>query len=524
LRFSTQYERLPVYGREHAIATSHPTATQIGAAVLAAGGNAVDAALAAHAVLAVAEPGMTGVGGDCFVLYYDARRGKLVSLSGSGPTPAGQRADIAPDALTATSGVAVTIPGAVDAWCMLHAEYGTKDLDELFAPAIRLARDGYVVHARVAFDWASEAGRLASDPVARDVFLTGGRAPRAGDRHAQPLLADTLAAIARKGRAVFYEGAIAEDMVATLRQRGGAHRLDDFAGYHATWTTPIETAFAGHRIAECPPNGQGVIALLLLNILRDARTLREPAGEGERLHLLAEATKLAYGIRDDVLADPRYMRQPVAGLLDGERSLALARSIGEAAAGAAPPAPVHGNDTTYLCAVDRDGNAVSFINSIYDCFGSCIVTPKAGVLLNNRGMCFTTTPGHPNCIGPGKLPLQTIIPGMILDESGALVGPFGVMGGHYQATGHADYLWRLLVEEMDPQAALNAPRTFATEGVVRVEATLPTEYRTDLARRGHQLVEWPRPIGGGQGIVLDRARGVLVAGSDPRKDGAAAAL
>jgi gamma-glutamyltranspeptidase/glutathione hydrolase len=341
--------------------------------------------------------------------------------------------------------------------------------------------------------------------------------------HAQPLLARTLAAITERGREAFYEGEVAEDIVATLRSRGGAHSLDDMAGYRSLYTTPIETSFAGHRIVECPPNGQGVIALLLLNILGEAATAFPPRSEADWIHLLAEATKLAYRVRDEVLADERHIGEPVASLLDPERSRALARSITARAAPLASPDPIHGGNTTYLCVVDRDGNCLSFINSLYDAYGSCIVAPKSGVLLNNRGMCFSTVAGHPNCIGPGKRPLQTIIPGMILTEDGRAVGPFGVMGGDYQAAGHADFVRRLLVQGLDPQQAINAPRTFATEGVLRVERVLPDAYRSELAGRGHEIPNWERPIGGAQAIVIDQASGTLAAASDPRKDGCAIA-
>lgn len=523
MRFSQQYERLPVYGSSHAIATSHPAASMAGLSVLTSGGNAVDAALAAHAVLCVCEPGMTGVGGDCFVLYYDAARRTVVGLNGSGPAPAGQHSPIDATELHAESGVAVMVPGAVAAWCQLSDDYGSRSLEELFRPAIRLAREGAPVHARVAWDWAAEADRLARDPVAREVLLVGGQAPRAGDRHAQPLLAETLATIAKHGRAGFYEGAIADDIVTTLRQRGGAHTADDMASYRPHYMTPIDTVFAGQRVVECPPNTQGVIALLILDIYEEAAAMYPTRSEADRIHLLAEATKIAYRIRDTGLADEAYAIETVASLLDPARSRALARAIGPTAADGANGSSRHGNNTTYLCVVDRNGNCISFINSIYDAFGSCIVAPRSGVLLNNRGMCFSTIPGHCNAIAAGKRPLQTIIPGLILSASGRPIGPFGVMGGHYQATGHADLLRRMFLEGMNPQDAINAPRTFATEGVLQVERTLDSCLQADLASRGHRVVRWHKPIGGAQAIVIDETRGTLVAASDPRKDGCALA-
>ena len=521
MRWSSQYERLAVYGTEYAIATSHPTASAVGLQVLANGGNAVDAALAAHAVLCVVEPGMTGVGGDCFALYYDARSRKIVGINGSGYAPAERPATLTPAMFGPTSPHAVTIPGAVDAWCRLSAAYGTRPLDELFAPAMRLAEDGTPLHRRVAWDWANEAPRLATNAVAAQVFLPGGRAPKAGERHAQPNLARTLGAIARHGRSAFYEGAIAEDMVTALRALGGTHSLEDFAEFHSTAVDPVATDFAGHRVVECPPNSQGVIALLLLNVLDELRAEFPPASEADHIHLLAEATKSAYDVRDAVLADEGFLGETVAALLSRDRARGLARRIKDrerrrSGAGA-------GGNTTYLCAVDRDGNCISFINSLFDAFGSCIVAPKSGVLLNNRGLCFSLRPQHPNAIGPRKRPMHTIIPGMITMPDGRPIGPFGVMGGHYQAAGHANFVLNLLVRAMDPQQALNAPRSFATEGVLRVEATLGDSVVQDLQARGHDVLVWERPIGGGQAIMTDLARGVLVAGSDPRKDGCALA-
>jgi gamma-glutamyltranspeptidase/glutathione hydrolase len=523
MRWSNQYERLPVFGTEHAIATSHPTATAVGHAVLAGGGNAVDAVLAAHAVLCVVEPGMTGVGGDCFAIYYDASRRKVVAVNGSGYAPAALPDDVAPEALHPSSAVAVTIPGAVHAWHRLANDYGTRPLDELFAPAIRLAEEGAPVHARVAWDWANEAPRLALDPIAREVLLRDGKAPRLGDRHGNPRLAQTLAAIAKPaGCETFYTGWIAEDIVESLKSRGGAHSLEDMAEYSSKYVQPVATTFGDRRILECPPNTQGVIALLILNLLTGAFARAAPRGESEQIHLLAEATKEAYAVRDAELADEDCMRMSAGALLaQAHDPAAAAPAPGRAAVGGRR-APF--GDTTYLCAVDRHGNCLSFINSLYEPFGSCIMARRSGILLNNRGMCFTTEPGHANRIGPRKRPMHTIIPGMMVAEDGLPIGPFGVMGGDYQAAGHADFVRRVAFEGLNPQQAINAPRTFAIEGVLRVEPTLDGEVRSDLESRGHRVIEWEKPIGGAQAILIDRERGVLCAASDPRKDGCAIAL
>lgn len=519
MRWSSQYERLPVFGTRHAIATSHPAATAIGHAVLQSGGNAVDAALAASAALCVVEPGMTGIGGDCFALYYDARRARVIGINGSGWAPSALPGHLALTDADSCSAQAVTLPGAVDAWCRLSEDHGSRPLDELFAPAIRLASEGYPVHARVAWDWGQEAARLATHAATAQALLPGGRAPAAGDRHAQPALARTFAAIARNGRAGFYEGPVAEDMVATLQGLGGSHRLEDFAACRSSYVEPIATSFAGHRILECPPNGQGVIALLLLNILSELLDGKVP-GEAEAIHLLAEATTLAYDVRDAVLADPPSLGEDLQSLLSPERARRLAASLPSGGA----PLTTHGRDTTYLCAVDGDGNAISFINSLFDAYGSCILAPESGVLFNNRGLCFSPIEGHPNAIAPGKRPMQTIIPGMITTEAGLPVAPFGVMGGHYQATGHANFALNLLLRGMDPQQSLNAPRSFASGGMLRVEPTLDAAIVAELKGRGHRVEISEKPIGGGQAIQIDMQRGVLIAASDPRKDGSAFAL
>lgn len=523
MRASMQWERLPVYGSRHAIATSHPTATAIGHAVLASGGNAIDAALAAHAALCVVEPGMTGVGGDCFAIHYDAKTEAVTAINGSGWSPAGLRADLTAAELQPESPHAVMIPGAVDAWCSLAAQHGSRPLSDLFAPAVELAEGGSPVHARVAWDWAEEVGRLSANAAAANVFLPDGRAPRAGERHVQPALGRTLAAIGRDGRDAFYEGEIAEDMVAALRALGGTHTLADFRDYRAGPMVPIETEVFGHRIVECPPNTQGVIALLAMNLLEAALDRFGAESEADYHHLQAEVAKAAYAARDAVLADERALGDSVENLLSKQRAADIAATFRRDRASAAPAVPATGADTTYLCAVDAQGNAVSFINSLFDAWGSCIVAPKSGVIFNNRGYCFSTRPGHPNQVGPGKRPMTTIIPGMILSRDGQLVGPFGVMGGHYQAAGHAQFVANLLHRGMSVQQAINHPRSFATEGVLRVEPLIGAETAEDLRRRGHDTRVWPRPIGGAQAIVLDPAERTLSAGSETRKDGCAMA-
>ena len=505
-------------------ATSHPQATLTAIEVLKACGNAMDAALAAVAVQCVVEPAMTGIGGDCYVLY--APKGGLpIALNGSGRAPAAATAawygERGMAAIPATSAHAVTVPGAVDAWCRVHTDYGTMPLDRIFAPAIRMATDGFRVTPRVAFDWSRNVGKLRGDADARSNFLVDDRAPGTGDRFAQPALARTLAAIAEQGRSAFYEGAVADEIVAKLHGLGGLHTAADFAATRADYVEPISTRFRGVDVYECPPNGQGVIALMILGLLDELGMPEGPDRQADRIHLLAEATKAAYGARDAHLADPDHGDMAVAHFLSGDWARRMAPHIDRTRA---TPArffdEIEHKDTVYLTVVDRDRNAVSFINSLFAGFGSGILAPQSGVMLHNRGMAFSTRSGHPNAIAPGKRPLHTIIPGMVVKD-GRAVMPFGVMGGHYQATGHADFLAHVYEGGLDVQSASDQPRSFAFDGRLQLEPTVPSSVAASLAERGHELEMLDGPLGGCQAILIDDARGVLMGASDHRKDGMA---
>jgi gamma-glutamyltranspeptidase/glutathione hydrolase len=503
-------------------ATSHPLSTLAAIEVLKGGGNAMDAAIAAVAVQCVVEPAMTGIGGDCFVLY-SPKGGVPIALNGSGTAPqaasAGWYAERGIAAIPPTSPHAVTVPGAVDSWCRLAADHGTMPLDALLAPAIRAADDGFRVAPRVAFDWGRNVVRLSSDPDAKDAFLPGGRAPEMGDLFRQPALARTLTAVARQGRRAFYEGEVADEIVAKLRALGGLHTSADVADYRSAYVQPIRTRFRDVDVYECPPNGQGLIALMMLGLLDEVGPL--PADEADRIHLLAEATKAAYGARDAHLCDPDHEDMAVEHFLSGRWARRMAPHIDRQRA---KPVgffdEIEHKDTVYLTVVDRDQNAVSFINSLFNGFGSGIFVPGCGVMLHNRGMAFRTTPGHPNAIAPGKRPLHTIIPGMVV-KNGQAIMPFGVMGGHYQATGHAGFLSNVYDLGLDIQAASDRPRSFATGGRLQVEPTIPAEVRAELARRGHDIEMMESPIGGCQAILIDHARGCLFGASDHRKDGMA---
>ena len=518
--------RSPVHATNGMACTSHPLATVTAIDVLKAGGNAVDAAVAACAVLCVVEPGSTGIGGDCFALYSPKGEG-IVAYNGSGRTPAAATVEWYTERrierIERTTPHAVTVPGAIDAWCRLVEDHGTKGLDELLDPAVRFARDGYPIHSRVATDFARQANVLAGDPTAARIFLPGGAPPRVGELHHQPQLADSLERIGRHGRDGFYLGPVAEDIVSYLRRLGGLHTLDDFAAADGEYVDPINTVFHGHDVYECPPNGQGVIALEMLNILSQFDLSGVAPLSVERLHLQIEATRLAYRDRNDHVADPAQAQVPVERLLSPAHARALAGKIRmDCAMGPLPSArlPVHA-DTVYLCVVDRDLNTVSFINSLFTAFGTGLVAPESGVALQNRGQGFVLEPGHPNCIAPGKRPLHTLIPGM-LAKDGQTVIPFGVMGGQYQAVGHVHLLSNLFDFGLDIQEAIDLARLFADpKGVVEFESGIPRKTVEDLRKLGHKTGKPEKPIGGGQAILIDRGKGVLTGGSDPRKDGCA---
>ena len=518
-----QPRRSAAVAGEAMAATSHPLATLTALDVLRAGGNAVDAAIAASAVLCLAEPHMTGIGGDCFVLY-SPKAGKPLALNGSGRAP--QKATVAWyrergfAEIPVESVHAATVPGAVDAWFALLEQHGSKDMAELLAPAITLAEEGVLVTPRPAWDFSHLAEKIRRDAGAARVFMPSGRMPGIGDRITIPALAETFRRIAKEGRRGFYEGPVAADIVARCNALGGLHTLEDFAEQRAEWVEPISAPYRGHEVFECPPNGQGLAALMILRTL-EGFDLSARCGEADRIHLLAEATKAAYRARDAFFGDPRQVRVPVERFLSDAYAESVRRRIDlrRASAGVAWDEPEH-KDTIHLSIVDRDRNAISFINSLFHEFGCGVFAAGSGVMLHSRGSMFRTIPDHPNAIAPGKRPLHTIIPGMLAKDARAVM-PFGVMGGNYQVTGHASMLSRLLDEGLDPQQAAEAPRSFAFGGKLQLEATIATAIEADLARRGHVIDRPLKPLGGCQAIYIDHQRGVLIGGSEPRKDGCA---
>lgn len=517
--------RSAAYGIRGMAASSTPEATLVALDVLRAGGNAIDAALAAMAVQCVVEPAMTGIGGDCFALFAPATGG-VMAVNGSGRAPAAatpeRLRELGLAEIPATSPHAVTVPGALRAWQLLAERFGTRPLGELLEPAIRLAEEGFPVGARVAFDWQRHAAKLQADPGGQACYLPGGRPPAEGRIVRLPVLARTLRSLAEQGAEAFYTGELAERMVRTLRAAGGLHTLEDWAGQTAELVDPIHSAYRDVRVYQCPPNGQGVVTLLLLNILEGFPLGGLDLLGTERLHLFAEASKLAFRDRDAVLADPAAMPVAVDRLLDKAYAGKLAERIDpERALRDLPPPLLEAHkDTTYLTVVDRDLNAVSLINSLFEGFGSGICCPETGVLFHNRGKSFRLDPCHPNAIGPGKRPMHTIIPAMAF-KGGELWLSFGVMGGHFQPMGQAQLLTALVDHGLDPQAAVELPRWSAYPIDLEVERRIPAAARAGLQAKGHAIQEPEAPLGGGQAILVDRKRGVLVGASDPRKDGLA---
>tara|TARA_B110000902_G_scaffold81064_2_gene96221 strand:+ start:1469 stop:3046 length:1578 start_codon:yes stop_codon:yes gene_type:complete len=514
--------RSAVFATNGMCATSHPLAAKVAVQMLEAGGNAVDAAIAGAVLLGICEPQMTGIGGDCFVLLTPPGEDRVVALNGSGRAPAGLDANLLRDKGMTTVPLggpeAVTIPGAVDAFCRLSADFGKLGLKASLAPAIHYADTGVPVAPRVAFDWALSTDALQG--TARDAYLINGKAPTAGQIFRAPGQADVLRRIAMNGREAFYEGEVAEDMVAALNARGGVHTLADFANCASEYTAPITGGYGGLDLWEHPPNGQGATAILLLNILKHFDIAgMDPFGI-ERAHIEAEATKLAYDARNRFVADPDYMTK-LDHMMAPETAAGLAALINLKKA---MPASVSGTeavhkDTIYITVVDKDRMCVSLIYSVFHSFGSGIASDKFDVLFQNRGAGFTLDKGHPNEAGGGKRPMHTIIPGL-LKKNGSNYMPFGVMGGAYQSTGHARFVTNLSDFGMDVQSAIDGPRCFADNGTLKVETTYGPDVHAGLADLGHNVMIPEGPIGGAQAIALGDD-GVLIGGSDPRKDGCA---
>lgn len=521
--------RSPVIARNGLVATSQPLAAQAGLAVLQAGGNAIDAAIATVATLCVVEPCSTGVGGDAFALIWSAAEGRLFGLNASGPAPMALTADLVRgrghSTFPARGGLPVTVPGSVRGWQLALERFGTWGLDTLLTQPIDYARGGFPVSPSIARAWKNSTELLGRLPDSQRVWLPAGRAPRMGEMFSNPEFAGTLQSMADNGYDAFYTGDIAAQIAAAVRADGGVMTEDDLAGYRAEWVEPITIEYRdGYSFHEIPPNGQGLAALLALNIARGFDLRNMEYGSADYLHVLIEAMKLGFADAHAYIADPRQTNVPVEALLS-QRYTRERRALinGDLALRPEPGRPERHGDTVYLTVADAAGNMVSWIQSLYMGFGSGITAGRTGVQLQNRGANFSLTAGHPNEVAPGKRPYQTIIPGFITHE-GRPWASFGVMGGFMQPQGHLQVGANLVEFGMDPQAALDAPRFNWLEGkTVALEPGIDDKVRDELARRGHVLRPKGEALhyGGGQVILRDSESGVLVGGSEPRNDGAA---
>jgi gamma-glutamyltranspeptidase/glutathione hydrolase len=527
--------RSMVVSRNGIVAAESPLAAQAGVRILEHGGNAVDAAIATNAMMGVVEPMMNGIGGDLFAIVYDARANKLYGLNASGWAPKGLTIEFLRKqgirAMPQQGVNSVTVPGAVDGWQKLADRFGRKKLAEDLAAAIRMARDGFPVPEWTAAYWAAKVDYLRADEVATQVYLSGDRAPKIGEIFRNPDLAWSLEQIAQKGRDGYYKGEIAVKIVDLIQKHGGTMTAQDLSEYSSEFVEPISTKYREWTVYELPPNGQGLAALEMLNIMETFPLGQKDWGFGstKALHAMIEAKKLAYADLAKYIGEPRGAKLPVATLLSKEWAAQRAKLINadtancDAQAGKLPA----GSDTTYLSVVDREGNMVSLIQSNYGSFGSGMVAPGTGFALHNRGGLFSLDPASPNALAGRKRPLHTIIPAFAEKDERRVA--FGIMGGWNQSQAHAQFVADLVDFKMNIQAALEAPRfTKRTFGGcdVELEGRMAGNVRNELAAKGHKI-EWKDALsadmGGGQAILRDFGTKVNYGASDPRKDGEAVA-
>jgi len=531
MSFQFPSRRSVVMGFRGAVATSQPLAAQAGLRILMQGGNAADAAVATAAALNVVEPMSTGMGGDAFALIYWAKDRRVYALNASGRAPYAatleemRRRGLSEMPLRGI--LPVTVPGAAAGWADTVTRFGRLSLDRVLQPAIEYAEGGFPVSEGIARSWQASEGLLRADPAAAATYLPRGRAPRAGERHCSPDLAHSLRLLAEGGSDAFYRGPIARAIVAASQRYDGLFTLQDLADHTSTWVEPIHTDYRGYRVYECPPNGQGIAALIALNILSAYDLAAMGYDAADAMHVKMEAVKLGMTAAGRFVADPDQARVPVAGLLsrayaDERRGrITMERAI-QRPDGDMPPASP---DTVYLAAADGEGNAVSFINSLYMGFGSGIVAEGTGIALQNRGNLFSLDPDHPNCIAPHKRPYHTIIPCMVTHD-GDLAICYGVMGGFMQPQGHVQVLSNIIDHGMNPQQALDAPRFFyQRDNAHLIETGLPEALYASLRERGHDLtLSTGGGFGGGQVIMVHPESGALMCGSEPRNDGCAVAF
>ena len=520
--------RSPAVGRRGMIATSQTLSSAAGLKVLQSGGNAIDAAVTAAAVLAVIEPSMNGIGGDLLALVYDAKTNRVYGLDSTGRSAhAATPAEYAKRGLTdmpVRGPLAVDVPGVVEGWHQLLSRFGTIDLGTALGPAIAFARDGFAVAELMANEWKDNEATLAADAAASATFLPNGAPPKFGEPFANPRLAQSLESIAREGRDAFYTGSIARAIVADMKARNGLLELRDFADHKADWVEPISTSYRGYDLLEMPPSTQGFVALEMLNIMEGFDIAALGHNSGDYLHVVSEAKRIAFADRGTFLADRDHMPAGALQRLISKDYAASRRreiNVNKAAPNYAPDfAGVDRGDTIYLTAADGHGNVVSFIQSLFSSFGAGFVAGDTGITLHNRGSGFTLQPGHPNEIGPHKRPLHTLVPAM-LARNGRPIMAFGVMGGDNQAQAHAQIVANVVDFGMHVQEAGDAARVRHLGQELAVESGIGADVRRALEAKGHVVVDGRGAMGGYQAIWINHDTGVLLGGSDLRKDGLA---
>ena len=521
-------KRSMVIGKRGIVATSQSLASLAGLDILKKGGNAVDAAVATAAVLNVVEPMSTGIGGDAFIMIYLAKEKKLLALNASGRASYNLTREKVLDAgykeIPIEHLMAVSVPGAFDGWCEVLEKYGTKSLEEVLEPAIYYAENGFPVTEIIQRAWKGYEEKLSKFPDTKKTYLINGRAPEVGEIFIQKNLANTLKILAKGGREAFYRGEIAEAIVNFSKENGGYFTMKDFEDHSSTWVNPIFTDYKGYRLYECPPNGQGIAALEMLNILENADLKSLDHNSAEYLHYLIEAKKLAFADIGEWVGDPEFNELPVDKMTSKEYAKEQFKRINPDKAQKLADSGIPGNgDTIYLTVMDKDNNAVSFINSIYYGFGSGIVAGETGICLQNRGALFSLEEGHINMLEPHKRPFHTIIPAMVF-KNGEFYMTFGVMGGSMQPQGHAQVLLNIVEFGMNIQEAISAPRfRHVSDLRIMLEPEIGEDVRAGLLKKGHEIIPHvPYSYGGGQGIIFNKETGVKMGGSDPRKDGMAA--
>ncbi len=521
-----------VISQDGIVATEQPLASQVAVQILADGGNAADAAIAANAMMGLVSPMMNGIGGDMFCIVYDAKTGKTYGLNASGWAPE----KLTPEFLASkgytrmpTNGIyTVTVPGAVEGWDKLNKRFGRKKLSELLKPAIHYAENGFPVTEIIGDYFKGSVAKLKKSENAARTFLPNGEPPQVGQIFRNPDLAWSYRQIAKHGRNAYYDGPITARIVAFSDTLGGLMSRDDFRKFSAQWVEPISTTYRGWTVYEIPPNGQGIAALSMLNIMENFPLGEYGDNSARALHAMIEAKKLAYADMLHYVADPNFAKIPVHEMLSKKHAAARAKLINPAEANCQPEPSFSfepGPDTTYLCVVDKDGNMVSYIQSNYNSFGSGLVPDGCGFALQDRGALFTLDPKHPNILAGHKRPLHTIIPAM-MEKDNIRIG-FGIMGGFNQAQAHAQFVSRIVDHGLNIQQTLDTPRftKLTFEGCdVSIESRVPAETRAELEKLGHKFKVLPpfaQDVGGGQAVMRDYTTRVNYGASDPRKDGAA---